>query len=116
MRQHKIPCVDALLIIRTGRVFGTEDLIVSFDVVNIQWPNRKDAPANKPWAHQDQDPERPGFRCLQGLVNLNESGPDDGGLILMRGGHKISEEYHNTFRDEERIWWVSFALDRIISR
>lgn len=90
------------------RVYGTEDLIVSFDVVNVQWPNRKDAPPNKRWAHQDQDPERPGFRCLQGLVNLNENGPDDGGLVLMRGAHKISEEYHNTFRDEERIWqWTN---------
>jgi hypothetical protein len=54
------------------------------------------------------DPERPGFRCLQGLVNLIENGPDDGGLVVMRGGHKISEEYHNTFRDEERLWqWTN---------
>lgn len=81
---------------------------MSFDVVNVQWPNRKDAPPNKRWAHQDQDPERPGFRCLQGLVNLNENGPDDGGLVVMRGGHKISEEYHNAFKDEERIWqWTN---------
>lgn len=92
----------------TRRVYGTDDLIVSFDVVNVQWPHRKDAPPNKRWAHQDQDPERPGFRCLQGLVNLNENGPDDGGLVVMRGGHKISEEYHDTFRDEERIWqWTN---------
>jgi hypothetical protein len=98
----------ALTILSTYRVYGTDDLIVSFDVVNVQWPHRKDAPPNKRWAHQDQDPERPGFRCLQGLVNLNENGPDDGGLVVMRGGHKISEEYHNTFRDEERIWqWTN---------
>lgn len=46
----------------TIRVYGTEDLICSFDVVNVQFPNRKDAPENKKWPHQDQDPERPGFR------------------------------------------------------
>lgn len=97
-----------LKLFRINRVFGTDDLIVSFDVVNVQWPNRKDAAKNSPWPHQDQDPERPGFRCMQGLVNLNESGPDDGGLVLMRGSHKISEEYHNTFRTEERIWqWTN---------
>ncbi|KAM0789599.1 hypothetical protein ACM66B_000407 [Microbotryomycetes sp. NB124-2] len=90
------------------KVYNTEDLIVSFDVVNIQWPKRRDAPENKKWAHQDQDPERPGFRCLQGLVNLNPCGDDDGGLILMPGAHLISEEYHDAFKDEERLWqWTN---------
>lgn len=36
------------------KIHGTEDLIVSFDSVNISLPNRKDLPPNKPWAHQDQ--------------------------------------------------------------
>jgi hypothetical protein len=36
----------------SSRVYGTDDLIVSFDVVNVQWPNRKDAPKNSRWAHQ----------------------------------------------------------------
>lgn len=90
------------------RVFGTEDLICSFDIVNIQFPKRKDAPENKRWAHQDQDPERPGFRCLQGLINLNPSGDEDGGLVVMPGAHLISEEYHDHFRSEERIWqWTN---------
>ncbi|KAI5477301.1 hypothetical protein MNV49_006522 [Pseudohyphozyma bogoriensis] len=90
------------------KVYGTEDLIASFDVVNIQFPNRRDAPENKKWAHQDQDPERPGFRCLQGLVNLNPCGPEDGGLVVMPGAHKISAEYHDAFRSEERLWqWTN---------
>ncbi|SGY15360.1 BQ5605_C013g07344 [Microbotryum silenes-dioicae] len=90
------------------KVYNTQDLIVSFDVIKIQFPHRKDAPANKPWAHQDQDPEQPGFRCLQGLVNLNPCGDDDGGLVVMPGAHLISEEYHTTFRDEERLWqWTN---------
>ncbi|KAL8279770.1 hypothetical protein RQP46_007865 [Phenoliferia psychrophenolica] len=38
------------------KVYGTEDLIVSFDAVNVTFPNRTDLPPNKPWAHQDQDP------------------------------------------------------------
>ncbi|KAK4054120.1 hypothetical protein OIV83_001145 [Microbotryomycetes sp. JL201] len=85
------------------KVYNTEDLIVSFDAVNIQWPKRKDAPDNPRWAHQDQDPERPGFRCLQGLVNLNPSGSDDGGLVVMPRAHLISEQYHEALKDEERI-------------
>ncbi|KAM0753450.1 hypothetical protein T439DRAFT_285374 [Meredithblackwellia eburnea MCA 4105] len=90
------------------KVYNTEDLIVSFDVINVQFPRRADAPLNKPWAHQDQDPERPGFRCLQGLVNLNPCGDDDGGLVVMPGAHKISAEYHDAFRKEERLWqWTN---------
>jgi hypothetical protein len=47
--------------------------------------SRTDLPSNKPWPHQDQDPEKHGFRCMQGLVNLLPNGPDDGGLIVCRG-------------------------------
>lgn len=52
------------------KVLRTEDLIVSFDAVNFGLSGRKDLPANKPWPHQDQDPTKNGFRCLQGLVNI----------------------------------------------
>jgi len=94
-------------------VFNDKDLIVSFDAVNIGFHNREDFAENKPWPHQDQDPEKPGFRCLQGLVNLQSCGKDDGGLIVCKGAHLLSEEYHDVFRGEERIhqWtneWYGF--------
>jgi hypothetical protein len=57
---------------------------------------------------QDQDPERPGFRCLQGLVNLLPNGPDDGGLIIAKGGHLLSEKYHKAMSFQERPWaWTN---------
>ncbi|TKX19248.1 hypothetical protein C1H76_8626 [Elsinoe australis] len=95
-----------------AKVYQTEDLIVSFDAINFQF-NRTDLPANKPWPHQDQDPAKPGFRCLQGLVNILPNGPNDGGLIVCRGGHELSTEYHEVFKNEERIpaWtpeWYGF--------
>ncbi|KAL2851668.1 hypothetical protein BJX68DRAFT_254690 [Aspergillus pseudodeflectus] len=96
------------------KVYDTEDLIVSFDSVNIGFPNRTDVKPNTPWPHQDQDPEKPGFRCLQGLVNLLPNGPEDGGLIVCKGAHLLSEEFHEVFKDEERIWswtkeWYGFT-------
>lgn len=96
------------------KVYGTQDLLVSFDTVNYGFHNRGNLPANKPWPHQDQDPEVPGFRCLQGLVNLLPNGPEDGGLIVCKGAHMLSEKYHEEFRgNEERIpqWtneWYGF--------
>jgi len=83
-------------------LYGTEDLLTSFDAVNVSLPNRKDLPANKPWAHQDQDPEHPGLRCVQGFVNLLPNGDNDGGLVVLKRGHEVSEEYHRVFKDEER--------------
>ncbi|KAL3419177.1 phytanoyl-CoA dioxygenase [Phlyctema vagabunda] len=96
------------------KVHGTKDLIVSFDAINIGLQDRSDFPANKPWPHQDQDPARPGFRCLQGLVNLQPCGDKDGGLIVCKGGHRISEAFHRDMVDEPRIpaWtpeWYGFT-------
>lgn len=87
------------------KIYDTQDLLVSFDSLNFGFPNRKDIPANNPWPHQDQDPEMPGFRCMQGLVNFLPNGPDDGGLIVCKGGHRLSEEFHKVFKDEpDKIW------------
>lgn len=76
--------------------------------------SRENLPANNPWPHQDQDPAKPGFRCLQGLVNLNPCGPNDGGLIVCKGGHVLSEQFHKEMADEPRIpaWtpeWFGFT-------
>jgi hypothetical protein len=76
------------------KVLNTQDLIVSFDAVNFGLAGRTDLPPNKPWPHQDQDPTKNGFRCLQGLVNLLPNGPDDGGLIVCSGAHLLSERFH----------------------
>lgn len=95
------------------KVYDTQDLIVSFDAVGFGFPNRKDLPPNKPWPHQDQNPEKPGFRCLQGLVNILPNGPNDGGLIVCKGGHLLSEEFHEEFKNEERIWaWCVSHADQ----
>lgn len=95
-------------------VYDDKDLLVSFDAINYGFANRTNLPENKPWPHQDQDPEKPGFRCLQGLVNLHPSGPDDGGLIVCKGGHLLSEQFHRDMKDEPRIpaWtpeWFGFT-------
>ncbi|KAI5200103.1 hypothetical protein E4T39_05850 [Aureobasidium subglaciale] len=85
-----------------AHLYQDQDLICSFDAVNVSLANRQDLPANGAWPHQDQDPERGGLRCVQGFVNLLPNGPEDGGLLALKGGHKVSEEYHNVFRNEHR--------------
>lgn len=35
-------------------------------------------------------------------MNLAPCGDNDGGLVVLKGGHEISKEYHDVFRQEER--------------
>ena len=42
------------------------------------------------------------------------NGPDDGGLIVAKGGHLLSEQFHKEFAEETRIWqwtneWYGFT-------
>ncbi|KAK4905831.1 hypothetical protein LTR49_024922 [Elasticomyces elasticus] len=96
------------------KVFDDADLIVSFHALNFALPNRTDIAPNKPWPHQDQNSLKHGFGGLQGLVNLLPHGPSDGGLIVCKGGHALSDEFHKEFINEPRIpaWtpeWFGFT-------
>ena len=82
-----------------AKVWGTDELIVSFDSVNITLPNRKDKPARSPWPHVDQSPLRQGLHCVQGIINLSQAGPEDGSLALYPGSHNLVEEYFRTQTD-----------------
>lgn len=99
------------------KAYDTPDLIVSFDNVNMAFPNRSDVPGNNPWPHQDQDRAKPGFRCLQGIVNILPNSDRDGGLIVCKGAHQLSEEFHEAFENESnRIWawtneWYGFTAE-----
>ncbi|OJJ65149.1 hypothetical protein ASPSYDRAFT_75559 [Aspergillus sydowii CBS 593.65] len=75
-----------------AKIWGTDELVVSFDTVNITLPGRKDVDWS-PWPHVDQAPERKGLACVQGIINLSEAGPDDGGLLLMEGSSRLFDKF-----------------------
>ncbi|KAL2409300.1 hypothetical protein ABEF95_005882 [Exophiala dermatitidis] len=74
------------------KLWETKELICSFDGFNISLPNRKDLKWS-PWPHCDQNPERKGMQAVQGLLNFAPNGPNDGGLVLMRGSSKLFDEF-----------------------
>lgn len=42
----------------------------------------------------DQDPRRiDRFELYQGIANLARNGPEDGGLVVMAGSHKLHQQY-----------------------
>ncbi|KAJ3464939.1 hypothetical protein MRS44_005597 [Fusarium solani] len=89
---------------RFEELWGTKELLVSFDTFNITLPGRKDNDFT-PWPHTDQAPERKGLACVQGLLNLSPAGPKDGGLLLMVGSSSLFEEFFrcNPARDRGNV-------------
>lgn len=82
-----------------SQIWGTDELLVSFGGLMIALPNRADAPARDPWEHVDQHPRRRGLHCVQGIINLGVSGPEDGGLVVYPGSHKLHDEFFDTHSD-----------------
>ncbi|KLT43804.1 hypothetical protein CC85DRAFT_231514, partial [Cutaneotrichosporon oleaginosum] len=77
-----------------------ETLVASFDSINITRPLGKfgrNSKATKPWPHLDQDPGRAGLELYQGIAVLSDSGPNDGGLCVLPGSHRLHSEYFKAF-------------------
>jgi hypothetical protein len=51
------------------KIWGTKELIVSYDTINLTLPNASEMGGSKPWPHVDQAPERKGLACVQGIIN-----------------------------------------------
>ncbi|KAM0747704.1 hypothetical protein T439DRAFT_328905 [Meredithblackwellia eburnea MCA 4105] len=90
-----------------AKLWGTDELVTSFDSASVMLPGRTDiAPEHSSrWQHIDQSPCRRGVYCIQGIMNLNECGPDDGGLLVMEGSSKLVETFFDEIgRGETRTW------------
>jgi Phytanoyl-CoA dioxygenase (PhyH) len=84
-----------------AKIWGTDELLVSFDAMNLTFPNRKDIPRRPSWEHIDQSAIRRGLHCVQGLMVLSPSGPEDGGLVVFPGSHKLNDEFFDTQTDRK---------------
>lgn len=81
-------------------LWGTDELLASFgeftrlydDVepmltcidgfnLSLPFPDRPQEDFT-PWPHVDQSPLVKGLHCVQGIINISENGPDDGGLMV----------------------------------
>ncbi|EPE04046.1 phytanoyl- dioxygenase [Ophiostoma piceae UAMH 11346] len=81
-------------------IWDTDELLVSFDALNITLPNRRDVPRKPAWEHVDQSPLRQGLHCVQGILSLSPSGPEDGGLVVYPGSQNLFREFFDTQTDK----------------
>ncbi|GMH44808.1 hypothetical protein BSKO_12760 [Bryopsis sp. KO-2023] len=78
-------------------LWGTEDLLCSFDglsflPVGVRWPNVTAA-----WYHIDQGSSKKGLRCIQGLLTLNEMQDTDATFSIFPGTHSHHEQFRELF-------------------
>ncbi|ORX40001.1 hypothetical protein BD324DRAFT_679068 [Kockovaella imperatae] len=88
-----------------AEIWGTDELVVSYDGFNFSLP-LPDRPEEdfKAWAHVDQSPLVTGFHCLQGIVNILPNGPEDGGLMVLKGSSALYKELWRAFDEHIGGW------------
>ncbi|KAH8897559.1 hypothetical protein GQ53DRAFT_802870 [Thozetella sp. PMI_491] len=98
------------------KLWRTDQLLVSFDGANITLP-APDRPPVGAWPHVDQSPLRKGLQCVQGILNLTPNGPDDGGLIVLKGSAGMNEEFFKTHETDRKTWgpadWFGFTEEEV---
>ncbi|GAA6038561.1 hypothetical protein JCM8097_004631 [Rhodosporidiobolus ruineniae] len=116
-------------------LWGTKELVSSMDGATIMLPGGPPLPDHlRQWKHIDLSPHREGFFVAQGLMNLNDNGPNDGGLLVMKGSSRLVKQYFDevgrpplpqegkidwtTFKEEEMKWffdrgceWIKVCAD-----
>lgn len=93
-------------------IWGTEELLVSFDGLCLIRPTGR---KSKAWPHVDQSPQSEGFQCAQGFINLHECGPHDGGLIVLEGSHKLHYQFFKEMgKLNHKDDWYKFSDEEMI--
>lgn len=73
----------------------------------------------EPWPHIDQSPERRGLVCAQGIINFAPNGPQDGGLVVVQGSHRLTEQFFKRHPDVigRKTWgpkdWFPFTAEEV---
>ncbi|ORY26760.1 hypothetical protein BCR39DRAFT_578472 [Naematelia encephala] len=111
-RYHSVPHDAFMWAIRTqsgihdafAKIWNTNDLVVSFDALNVSFPinpntGRTDIEPTEAWPHIDQNPRSlETMQLIQGIANMAPNGPNDGGLVVVKGSHRIHEDYFETIK------------------
>lgn len=95
-----------------------EDLLCSFDggcfLPSIPKDNLENS-SFKQWIHNDSPRSYRNFSCVQGIVNFEDNGPEDGGLVLVEGSHNIFNDYMDQHPSEGIAWGSADMNDPLLS-
>jgi len=96
-----------------AHLYGDAELATSMDRLNIYpAPNGADIKEKQvgAWLHTDQTPLRNGRCCIQGFLDLEGTGPLDGGLMVADKSHlKHHELLFREWKIQESGNWILFT-------
>jgi hypothetical protein len=111
------------IIDKFASIWGTNDLLTSFDGISVSLPcevTNRGWYTGKEFFHLDQSLKRNKFECVQGLVNLFDVFEGDGTLRVLKGSHKLHEEFQKQFKINSSNWYQlkeedqkQFYIDRL---
>lgn len=94
-----------------------EDLLCSFDGgCFLPCKEKKAQSSFKQWIHNDSFSSIKEFNCVQGIVNFEENGPEDGGLVLVENSHNIFANYMARHPSEGITWGYADMADPELSK
>jgi len=88
-------------------LWGTEDLVVSFDGAGVFRPYGHDPEwktTKRNWYHVDQAHKKRGLHCIQGLVTLKDATPHTGGLVVVPQSHRFHGEVCRSYKEPANGW------------
>lgn len=91
-------------------IWGTDKLLVSFDGMCVMKSPELMGKASRletSWFHTDQSPLKEGLHCVQGFINLEEAGEEDGCLKVYKKSHLYHHALFKHFgnQDHKDDWY-----------
>jgi hypothetical protein len=87
-----------------SKIWGTDDLIVSFDGVSIYILDKPTRNANS-WFHVDQSYTRNDFECIQSWVNGYDTCEGDATLIILECSNNFHADFQKEFNITDKSDW-----------
>ena len=79
-----------------SQLWGTSDLLSSFDGASIIFPDGNNKDKFKNWIHYDQGRFDYNLCSIQGVLHLTNSGFNDGGFMYVENSHHLHKKYMET--------------------
>ena len=96
-------------------IWNTSDLLCSFDGACFLKPSSDKISTSKYWIHSDQGNFSLDFCCVQGIVNLLDNGPNDGGLVIVQNSHTVFSDYLQRHPTQGFSWFHVDMTDPLLS-
>ena len=97
-----------------SELWKTNELLVGFCRANIMRPSQYSGKFIEPWHHVDQRDSKPDRVSVQGLLNLEDCGNRDGGLMVYPKSHLYHQALFKHFKTSTKKDWYRHSSDELM--